>query len=91
VEFTTPFHESDNISHQKPRIRAILQTVGYFTYCKDTDGLMDAMHMRHSTEQWQLFIDASKTSLKAVLLQNGSKLPSIPVAYAPSTKKFIQL
>jgi len=63
------------------------KTVGYFTYCKDIDGLMDAMHMRHSPEQWRLFSDASKTSLKAVLLQNGNKLPSIPVACAPSTKE----
>jgi hypothetical protein len=63
------------------------KTAGYFTYCKDTDALMDAMHMRHSPEQWQLFIDASKTSPKAVLLQNEKKLPSIPVAYAPSTKE----
>jgi len=45
------------------------------------------MQMRHSPEQWRLFIDASKTSLKAVLLHNGNKLPSIPVAYAPSTKE----
>ena len=45
------------------------------------------MHMRHSPEQWRLFIDASKTSLKAVLLHNGNKLPSIPVTYAPSTKR----
>jgi hypothetical protein len=43
--------------------------------------------MRHSPEQWRLFIDASKTSLKAVLLHNGNKLPSIPVTYAPSTKE----
>jgi len=48
---------------------------------------MDAMHMRHSPEQWRLFIDASKTSLKAVLLHNGNKLPSIPVAYVSSTKE----
>ena len=63
------------------------KTIGYFTYCKDIDGLMDAMHMRHSCEQWQLFIDVSKTSLKAVLLHNGNKLPSISVAYTPSTKE----
>ena len=61
--------------------------VGYFTYCKDTDGLMDAVHVRHSPEQWRLFIDVSKTSLRAVLLRNGNKLPSIPMAYAPSTKE----
>jgi hypothetical protein len=39
------------------------KTVGYFTYCKDIDGLMDVMHMRHGPEQWRLFIDDSKTSL----------------------------
>ena len=63
------------------------KTVGYFTYCKDTDGLFDAMHIRHRPEQWRLFMDASKTGLKAVLLHNGNKFPSIPVAYAPSTKE----
>jgi hypothetical protein len=63
------------------------KTAGYFTYCKDIEGLMDEMHMRHSPEQWRLFIDTSKTSPKAVLLHNGNKLASIPVAYAPSTKE----
>jgi len=63
------------------------KTVGCFTYCKDTDGLMEVMHMRPSPEQWRLFINASKTSPKAVLLHNGNKLPSIPVANAPSTKE----
>jgi len=48
---------------------------------------MDTMHMRNRPEQWRLFIDASKISLKAVLLHNGNKLPSIPVAYALSTKE----
>ena len=66
------------------------KSVGYFIYCKDVDGPMDAMRMRHGPEQWRLFIDASKTSLKAVLLHNGNKLPSIPVACAPSTKKRMQ-
>ena len=65
----------------------LFKTVGYFIYCKDIDGLMDAMHMRNSPQQWRLFIDASKTILKAVLLHNGNTLPSIPVAYAPSTKE----
>jgi len=67
--------------------KQFFKTMGYFTYCKDIDGLIDAMHMRHSPEQWRLFIDASKTSLKTALLHNGNKLPSIPVTYAPSTKE----
>jgi mitochondrial fission protein ELM1 len=65
----------------------LFKTAGYFNYCKDIDSLMDAMHMRHSPEQWRLFIDASKKSPKAVLLHNENKLPSIPVVYAPSTKE----
>jgi len=69
------------------KFEQFFKTVGYITYCKDTDGLMDAMHMRHSPEQWRLFIDASKTSLKAVLLHNGNTLSSVPVEYAPSTKE----
>ena len=48
---------------------------------------MDAMHIRHSHEQWLLFIDASQASLKTVLLHNRNKLISIPVVYASSTKE----
>ena len=48
---------------------------------------MDAVHMRHSVDQWRIFIDASKRSLKAVLLHNGNKLSSIPVGYAPNTEE----
>ena len=48
---------------------------------------MDATHMRHSPEQWLVFIDASQKSLKTVLLHNRNKLISIPVVYAPSTKE----
>jgi len=72
---------------RKQEFEQFFKTVGYSTYCKDIGGLMDAKHMRHSPEQWLLFIDASKTSLKAVLSHHGNKLPSIPLAYAPSTKE----
>jgi len=34
------------------KFEQFFKTTGYFTYCKDVDGLMDAMHMRHSPEQW---------------------------------------
>ena len=48
---------------------------------------MDAVHMRHSPGQWLLFIDVSKSSLKAALLHDGNKLSSIPVAHAAGTKE----
>ena len=41
----------------------------------------------HRPEEWRLFIDSSKLSLKAVLLHNESMLPSIPVGYAAHMKE----
>jgi len=72
---------------RKHEFEQFFKTVGFFTYCKYIDGLMNAMHIRHSPEQWRLFFDVSKTSLKAGHLHGRNKLPSIPVAYALSTKE----
>jgi len=43
-------------STRNQEFEQFFKTAGYFPYCKNTDGLMDAMHMRHSPEQWRLFI-----------------------------------
>ncbi|XP_022826353.1 peptidyl-prolyl cis-trans isomerase G-like [Spodoptera litura] len=48
-------------------------------YCNDVVGLMAKLDHQHSPDEWRLFIDSSKTSLKAVLLHNGNQYPSIPV------------
>ena len=63
------------------------QTEGDFTVCKDVDGLLAAMNMRHFSDEWRLFIDAAKIRRKAVLLHNENKLPSIPIAYSVHTKQ----
>jgi len=55
--------------------------------CKDVDGLFKTLNMSHCSDEWKLFIDAFKVSLKAVLLQNGNVLPSIPVAHAFGKKE----
>ena len=44
--------------------------------------LVQSINMGHRSDEWRLFIDSSKVSLKAVLLHNGNVLPSIPVAHA---------
>jgi len=54
---------------------------GTLVACKDVDGLFKALNMSHCSDEWRLFIDSSKVSLKAVLLHNGNLLPSIPVAH----------
>ncbi len=51
-------------------------------FCSDIHGLFNALGHNHEVEEWRLFIDASKYSLKAVLLHNWNKLPSVPIAYA---------
>lgn len=56
-------------------------------YCHDVNGLFEKLSFEHVPANWRLFIDASTTSLKAVLLHNGNKYPSIPVCYAPNIKE----
>jgi len=46
-------------------------------YCNNICAVMDVLDHEHKTTEWRLFIDSSKTSLKAVLLHNGKKYPSV--------------
>jgi len=45
---------------------------GTLVACKDVDGLFKALNMSHCSDEWRLFIDSPKVSLKAVLLHNGN-------------------
>lgn len=56
-------------------------------FCNDIVSLMGELKIPYDTNEWRLFIDGSKTSLKAVLLHNGNKSPSIPVAYSTVLKE----
>jgi hypothetical protein len=51
------------------------------------DSLLDALGQQHNPGEWRLFIDSSKPSLKAVLLHNGNKKPSIPLTFAEHMKE----
>ena len=42
---------------------------------------------QHDSTEWCLFMDASKVSLQAMLLHNGNKLPSVPLAHATNMKE----
>ena len=57
------------------------------SYCTNVDGLMNDLGYEHNPADWMLFIDSNKTSLKAVLLHNGSHKPSIPVGHSTSRKE----
>ncbi|GBM98118.1 hypothetical protein AVEN_229764-1 [Araneus ventricosus] len=53
----------------------------------DIDGLLKELHIAHEPNEWRLFTVTLKLSLKAVLLNNGNELPSIPVAHAVYMKE----
>ena len=58
--------------------------------CKDINSLMVSLGYHHEPQEWRLFIDASKFSLKGVFLHNGNKMPSIPVAHTVEMKETYQ-
>lgn len=66
----------------------------YFTqdedlvYCHDVTGLMNDLKKNvYKAEEWRLFIDSSKRSLKAVLLHNSNKYAPIPIAHSVTLKE----
>lgn len=60
---------------------------GDLVYCSDIPGLMNEFGVEYKKEDWRLFIDSSKTSLKAVLLHNGNTYASIPVGHSVHMKE----
>lgn len=59
-----------------------------FVFCKNVPGLMAAMGLQnYVSSEWRLFIDSSKRSLKCVLLHNGNKLGSLPIAHSTKVKE----
>ena len=56
-------------------------------FCNDVCSVMEVLGHEYSPDQWRLFIDSSKVSLKLVLLHNGNKFPSVPLAHAANMKE----
>ena len=56
-------------------------------YCTNIPGLFMSLGLPHNPSDWRLFIDSSKQSLKSVLLHNGNKYPSIPIAHSVHLKE----
>jgi hypothetical protein len=48
---------------------------------------MEVLGREYNPDQWSLLIDSSKVSLKVVLLHNGKRFPSVPLAYAANMKE----
>lgn len=52
------------------------------TYCSNVAQLLCELDFPISAENYRIFIDSGKSSLKAVLLHNGNQIPSIPIGYS---------
>jgi hypothetical protein len=60
---------------------------GNLVYGNNIQELMEEFQFEHTSGQWRLFIYSSKVSLKAVLLHNGNKLPSITLVDTVHVKR----
>ena len=56
-------------------------------FSDDILGLIEALRIEYKLHNWRLFIDSSKSGLKAVVLYNGNECPSVPVAYSRVMKE----
>lgn len=76
-------------SHKKRQAEFIpfFQTEKNLTFCSNIRGLMAALNIDYDVEDWRLFIDASKSGLKAILLHNDHAYMPVPVAYSNVLKE----
>ena len=60
---------------------------GELCYYNDISELISLLFGNYDPNDWRLFIDSSKKSIKGVLLHIGNILPSVPIAYSTTMKE----
>ena len=58
----------------------------FLVYCVDIQGFMEKLGTVYYPSNWWLFINASKSSLKVVLILNRNQFASIPLAHSTCKK-----
>ena len=59
-----------------------------FVFCPNIENLLLELGIEtYDASEWRLFIDSSKRSLKCVLLHNGNRFGSIPLAHSVHAKE----
>jgi len=56
-------------------------------FCNDVCSVMEVLGHEFNRDQRRLFIDSSKVRLEVVLLHNGNKFPSVPLAHEANMKE----
>jgi len=59
-------------------------------FCSDVCSVMEVLGHEYNPDQWRLFIDSSKVSLKVVLPHNGNRFPSVLLAHAANMKEIYE-
>ena len=59
-----------------------------FVFCNNIPGLLAEMGLsKYNSDEWRLFIDSSKRSLKCVLLHKGNKFACGPIGHSVVVKE----
>ena len=59
-----------------------------FVYCNNIQRFLSEIGLpEYPPDEWRLFIDSSKRSLKCVLLHNGNKFACVPIKHFVITKE----
>ena len=56
-------------------------------FCNYICSVMEVLGHEYNPDQWRLFIDSSKVSLKVFLLHNANKFPSVPLVHAANMEE----
>ena len=74
--------------NREEKLRKYFWSDGQLVYYTDVEGLLLAMSLSaNCSNDWRLFIDSSKRSLKCVLLHNGNQYGSIPIGHSVTLKE----
>ncbi|GFW18158.1 uncharacterized protein TNCV_4006981 [Trichonephila clavipes] len=60
---------------------------GDLVFCNNVPAILKMFKIMYKPEEWRLFIDSSKRSLKSVLLHNGNRYASVPVGHSVHLKE----
>ena len=56
-------------------------------FFNDVCSVMEVPGHEYNPEQWRLFIDSSKVSLKVVLIHKGNRFPFVPLVHTANMKE----
>ena len=56
-------------------------------FCNNVCSVIQVLGHQCDPTEWRLFLDSSKVCLKAVILHNRNKFPSVPVTHATNIKE----